>query len=259
MISEKDILQNGNIHIEGLIPDSSNGALKVEIDFKNHKKIAILKPQVTIKPLWDFPDKDLNKRELATFLLSEQLSLNVVPTTVLREVEGIGECLIQNWIDEIANEFVIVKAPNEIPSNYLKILNGYDELNTLIALAHVDSRDLRNLCLFDLIINNADRKGSHLLQDSKNRLWAIDHGVTWHKENKIRTILWGWIGKNFDEEDENLLKKSLEVLQNWQIEKLQILPSEDLKAAIVRIENLLEIGMFPQPSGDWPAVPWPIF
>jgi len=224
-----DLLLTGKIEIEGLIPDSSNGALKVLVSNANESMNAIIKPEVSIRPLWDFPDMDLNNREYATYLLDRALNLNYVPETVMRNVEGIGKSLIQEWVKESDNDLIIVKSPEDIPNDYLKVLQGYDELNKLITLAHKDVRELRNLCLFDLVINNADRKGGHLLVDSDNKMWAIDHGVSWHFESKIRTVLWGWIDESFNDED------------------------------LALVEELLKENNFPQPGDQWPAVPWPIF
>lgn len=254
-----DLLLTGEIEIEGLIPDSSNGALKVLVRNSKTSISAIIKPEVSIRPLWDFPDMDLNNREYATYLLDRALNLNYVPETVMRKVEGIGKSLIQEWVKESDNDLIIVKSPEDIPKDYLKVLQGYDELNKLITLAHKDVRDLRNLCLFDLIINNADRKGGHLLVDSDNRMWAIDHGVSWHFESKIRTVLWGWIDESFNDEDIALLKKAKDVLQKWAKEEIIYLGADEIVQALERVEELLKENTFPQPGDQWPAVPWPIF
>jgi uncharacterized repeat protein (TIGR03843 family) len=237
-----DLLLSGEIEIEGLIPDSSNGALKVLVSNSKQNMHAIIKPEVSIRPLWDFPDMDLNNREYATYLLDRALELSYVPETVMRDVQGIGNSLIQEWVKD-----------------YLKVLQGYDELNKLITLAHKDDRDLRNLCLFDLVINNADRKGGHLLLDTDNKMWAIDHGVSWHQDSKIRTVLWGWIDIAFNEEDINLLEKAKNVLQTWKEEDFNYLSEIEIEQAIKRVDELLEINAFPQPGDQWPAVPWPIF
>jgi len=254
-----DLLLNGEIEIEGLIPDSSNGALKVLVSNSKQSVEAIIKPEVSIRPLWDFPDLDLNNREYATYLLDRELNLNYVPDTVMRNVEGIGKSLIQEWVTESDNDLIIVKSPEDIPEEYLKVLQGYDELNKLITLAHKNNRDLRNLCLFDLVINNADRKGGHLLMDSANKMWAIDHGVSWHFESKIRTVLWGWIDETFNDQDIALLNNAKKVIQTWKDEEFIYLSKEEIEQAIKRVEGLLKENAFPQPGNQWPAVPWPIF
>jgi uncharacterized repeat protein (TIGR03843 family) len=254
-----DLLLNGEIEIEGLIPDSSNGALKVLVSNSKQSVEAIIKPEVSIRPLWDFPDLDLNNREYATYLLDRELNLNYVPYTVMRNVEGIGKSLIQEWVTESDNDLIIVKSPEDIPEEYLKVLQGYDELNKLITLAHKNNRDLRNLCLFDLVINNADRKGGHLLMDSANKMWAIDHGVSWHFESKIRTVLWGWIDETFNDQDIALLNNAKKVIQTWKNEEFIYLSEEEIEQAIKRVDGLLKENAFPQPGDQWPAVPWPIF
>lgn len=258
-MSALEILANGEIEIEGLIHDSSNGALKVTITLNDETLEAILKPDVSIRPLWDFPDRDLNKREYSTYLFDQALNLNNVPSTVIRNVEGIGNALIQEWKKEIENDLVIVKSPDEIPKGYLKVLQGYDELNKLITLAHKDSDQLRRMCLFDLIINNADRKGGHLLNDQNHNFWAIDHGVTWHKDSKIRTVLWGWINKDFNDQDLELLKFAEKILKDWETEEFPFLEPIEIKSGLNRIQDLLTLKRFPQPGEEWPAVPWPIF
>ena len=258
-MNKLDLLLSGEIEIEGLIPDSSNGALKITIRDSDQSMDAIMKPEVSIRPLWDFPDLDLNNREYATYLLDRELDLNYVPETVMRDVEGIGNSLIQEWVKESDNDLIIVKSPEDIPKDYLKVLQGYDELNKLITLAHKDVRDLRNLCLFDLIINNADRKGGHLLMDSANKMWAIDHGVSWHFESKIRTVLWGWIDVAFNKDDLALLERAKKVLQKWDAEDFSYLTKNEIEQAIKRVEELVNGKAFPQPGDQWPAVPWPIF
>jgi uncharacterized repeat protein (TIGR03843 family) len=177
----------------------------------------------------------------------------------MRDVQGIGNSLIQEWVKESDNDLIIVKSPEDIPQDYLKVLQGYDELNKLITLAHKDDRDLRNLCLFDLVINNADRKGGHLLMDTDHKMWAIDHGVSWHQESKIRTVLWGWIDIAFNDEDITLLEKAKNVLQAWKEEDFNYLSEIEIEQSIQRVDELLEINAFPQPGDQWPAVPWPIF
>jgi uncharacterized repeat protein (TIGR03843 family) len=238
-----DLLLSGEIEIEGLIHDSSNGALKVLVSNSQQSMHAIIKPEVSIRPLWDFPDMDLNNREYATYLLDRALELNYVPETVMRDVQGIGNSLIQEWVKESDNDLIIVKSPEDIPQDYLKVLQG----------------DLRNLCLFDLVINNADRKGGHLLMDTDHKMWAIDHGVSWHQESKIRTVLWGWIDIAFNDEDITLLEKAKNVLQAWKEEDFNYLSEIEIEQSIQRVDELLEINAFPQPGDQWPAVPWPIF
>ena len=255
----KSLLSIGEIEIEGLIPDSTNGALKLLITKGDEQIAAIAKPDVSIRPLWDFPKMDLNKREYATFLFDRKLELGFVPETVIRDISGIGNALVQHWIRESENDLIIVQSPDNIPKSYLRVLQGYDELNKLITLAHKDDQDLRKLCLIDLIINNADRKGNHLITDGNNKMWAIDHGVSWHEEPKIRTVLWGWINQEFNDGDLDLLSLAKSTLEDWLANDFQYLENSEIECALERLDELVKNKRFPAPGSEWPAVPWPIF
>lgn len=255
----KSLLSTGEIEIEGLIPDSTNGALKLLITNGDEQIAAIAKPDVSIRPLWDFPNMDLNKREYATFLFDRKLELGFVPETVIRDISGIGNALVQHWIRETENDLIIVQSPDNIPKSYLRVLQGYDELNKLITLAHKDDQDLRKLCLIDLIINNADRKGNHLITDGNNKMWAIDHGVSWHEEPKIRTVLWGWINQEFNDSDLDLLSLAKSTLEDWLANDFQYLEMSEIECALERLDELVKNKRFPAPGSEWPAVPWPIF
>jgi len=255
----KSLLSTGEIEIEGLIPDSTNGALKLLITKGDEQIAAIAKPDVSIRPLWDFPNMDLNKREYATFLFDRKLELGFVPETVIRDIPGFGNALVQHWIRETENDLIIVQSPDNIPKSYLRVLQGYDELNKLITLAHKDDQDLRKLCLIDLIINNADRKGKHLITDGNNKMWAIDHGVSWHEEPKIRTVLWGWINQEFNDSDLDLLSLAKSTLEDWLANDFQYLEMSEIECALERLDELVKNKRFPAPGSEWPAVPWPIF
>jgi len=255
----QSLLSTGEIEIEGLIPDSTNGALKLLITNGDEQIAAIAKPDVSIRPLWDFPNMDLNKREYATFLFDRKLELGFVPETVIRDISGIGNALVQHWIRETENDLIIVQSPDNIPKSYLRVLQGYDELNKLITLAHKDDQDLRKLCLIDLIINNADRKGNHLITDGNNKMWAIDHGVSWHEEPKIRTVLWGWINQEFNDGDLDLLSLAKSTLEDWLANDFQYLENSEIECALERLDELVKNKRFPAPGSEWPAVPWPIF
>ena len=255
----QSLLSTGEIEIEGLIPDSTNGALKLLITKGDEQIAAIAKPDVSIRPLWDFPNMDLNKREYATFLFDRKLELGFVPETVIRDISGIGNALVQHWIRETENDLIIVQSPDNIPKSYLRVLQGYDELNKLITLAHKDDQDLRKLCLIDLIINNADRKGNHLITDGNNKMWAIDHGVSWHEEPKIRTVLWGWINQEFNDGDLDLLSLAKSTLEDWLANDFQYLENSEIECALERLDELVKNKRFPAPGSEWPAVPWPIF
>jgi hypothetical protein len=181
--------------------------------------------------LWDFQDGNLAQREYASFLLSDKLELNIVPPTILRDGPyGLG--MVQAWID--------------IDTNI-----------DLMTYFQKDDPQLRQLALFDAILNNTDRKIGHLLPTVDGHLYACDHGVTFHEEDKLRTVLWQWAGENLNDDEISLLQKATSILSSNVFEEL--LTENEIKAAINRVNRIVQDGRYPEPSEDWPAVPWPPF
>ncbi|WP_235608920.1 SCO1664 family protein, partial [Frankia casuarinae] len=176
----------------------------------------------------------LAARELAAYEVSEQLGLGIVPPTILRD-GPFGEGMVQLWIDT-------------------------DVTVDLVALTRSDDSQLRRIALFDVVINNADRKGGHLLPAPSGRIHGIDHGVTFHTDGKLRTLLWTWRGRRLDAEETALLDDLREALAGPFRDRLEeLLTVTEVDALTVRVDGLLAEGRFPLPSGDWPAIPWPPF
>ena len=228
-----ELLNTGAITVTGRLVDASNATLFASIESDKAQGQCIYKPIAGERPLWDFPDGQLAHREYAAFLISEFLSLHIVPPTVLRDGPfGLG--MVQLWID-------------------------IDEEIDLAQYFSQDDPQLRTMALFDAVINNTDRKIGHLLPDKSGRLFGCDHGVTFHSEYKLRTVLWQWAG-------EPLLDSEIEILQKAIYEFAQIedalndyLTKDELVALEIRIRELLESGTFPLPNPDWPSIPWPAF
>jgi uncharacterized repeat protein (TIGR03843 family) len=154
----------------------------------------VYKPIAGERPLWDFPDGRLAHREVAAYVVSEALGWSVVPETWLREgPHGLG--MVQRWVtaDESVEPVTIVPE-GSVPSGYLHVFDGYDALDRAVSLAHEDAPALRRMAVFDAITNNADRKGGHVLPVAGGHRYGCDHGLTFHDEPKLRTILWGWHG-----------------------------------------------------------------
>lgn len=227
MNSESTWLSSGEITIIGRIADASNATLLAEIaDAK-----VVYKPVAGERPLWDFPDGNLASREFAAYHVSEMLGLGVVPRTVFRDGPyGFG--IVQEWIEE-------------------------DPAIDIVELAQSDSDSIRKIAFYDLLINNGDRKFGHLLAVSLDRIYAIDHGVTFNSENKLRTVLWQWAGEEFSETERNLLEQFVEIFESSDVKDL--ITDREMEATLSRVSNLQETGTFPYPSPDWPAVPWPPF
>ena len=228
-----ELLNTGAITVTGRLVDASNATLFASLETDKAQGQCIYKPIAGERPLWDFPDGQLAHREYAAFLISEFLSLHIVPPTVLRDGPfGLG--MVQLWID-------------------------IDEEIDLAQYFSQDDPQLRTMALFDAIINNTDRKIGHLLPDKSGRLFGCDHGVTFHSEYKLRTVLWQWAG-------EPLLDSEIEILQKAIYEFAQIedalndyLTKDELVALEIRIRELLESETFPLPNPDWPSIPWPAF
>jgi len=224
-----DLILNGNLMVVGRLVDASNATLLANVEGSDPLIEVIYKPVAGERPLWDFPDGNLANREYAAYLLSDLAKFNIVPYTVLRE-GPFGFGMVQEWI---------------------KI----DETIDVVEFGQSFDHQLRKLALFDAIINNTDRKFGHLLVDEKGVLKGCDHGVAFHYEDKLRTVLWQFSEQPFLPEELSLLNnvKSIdlyEVFSNY-------LTKDEIAAISSRTDNLISSARFPEPSDSWPAVPWP--
>jgi len=231
-------LNNATLTVTGRLIDASNATLYAMCtvkDSQGEREFAcIYKPIAGERPLWDFPDGTLANREYLTFLLSHWLDQHLVPPTILRD-GPYGTGMVQMWI-EIDPEI-------ELMDFYAK-----------------DDPRLRSLALFDVIINNTDRKIGHLIPSAEGHLYGCDHGVTFHEEDKLRTVLWQWAGQRFTESETDLLHKAREIFTTSKREIIEgLIEQVEIQATIARIDKALMEGSFPQPNPDWPAVPWPPF
>ena len=223
----------GTLEVTGRLVDASNATLYGECTFHDEKMAVIYKPIAGERPLWDFPDGNLAHREYASYLISEYSGWKVVPPTVLREGPfGLG--MVQQWID-------------------------IDESIDLALYYREDNENLRRMALFDAVINNTDRKIGHLLPVVDGSLLGCDHGVTFHEENKLRTVIWQFAERELTPDEKHTLAELVTRL-HIESEVLHGLITEiEFGALIARIGGLMESGKFPSPSEDWPAVPWPPF
>ena len=231
-------LNNATLTVTGRLIDASNATLYAMCtvkDSEGEREFAcIYKPIAGERPQWDFPDGTLANREYLTFLLSHWLDLHLVPPTILRD-GPYGTGMVQMWID-IDPE--------------IELMDFY---------THDDHR-LRSLALLDVIINNTDRKIGHLIPSIDGNLYGCDHGVTFHEEDKLRTVLWQWAGQSFTKAEIDLLNTAREIFLVSKREIIEgLIEIEEIQATISRIDRALIAGSFPQPNPDWPAVPWPPF
>jgi hypothetical protein len=237
MSSLVDAMQSGELSVTGRLVDASNatlyGVIK-SIDGAESDEIRVIyKPVAGERPLWDFPDGNLANREYAAFLISEIAKWNLVPTTILRE-GPFGPGMVQQWID-------------------------IDETVDLALFYSQDKPLLRKLALFDAVINNTDRKIGHLLPTADGKLMGCDHGVTFHHEDKLRTVLWQWAGMALSDQEIIELRKLVEGILKERVVFQELLTEIELQALFARIDRLISSGIFPEPSDEWPAVPWPPF
>jgi uncharacterized repeat protein (TIGR03843 family) len=211
---------------------SSNNAMVVRVT--PGELLAVWKPTRGERPLFDFPIGTLSRREVAAFLLSEATPLGIVPPTILRE-GPYGEGMLQQWIEVD------------------------DSVDVVQLVLDADPR-LRRVALFDAIVNNTDRKGGHLLPVEGGHLYAVDHGVTFSMQPKLRTLLWSWEGEPFSPDEIAVLERVRRELDGPLGAALrELLFGGEVDATAERVEALLASGVFPGPNADWPAIPWPPF
>ncbi|MBU8548810.1 SCO1664 family protein [Streptomyces sp. Babs14] len=255
-----DLLALGELTVRGRIRDASNAALYCTVTHQGREVACVYKPVAGERPLWDFPDGTLAQREVAAYEVSEATGWGLVPPTVLRD-GPYGEGMVQLWIETVPETDLLALVDTEEPGPGWKAvaLAEVGEGRTAL-LVHADDERLRRLAVLDAVINNADRKGGHLLPAAGERLYGIDHGVTFHAEDKLRTLLWGWAGEPLTGEALAVLDGLREALKDGGTLATRlgalITPAE-LEATRARVASLIESGKHPEPGGEWPAIPWP--
>ena len=228
------LLREGELSVEGRLLDASNATLYCATTLDGVTAACVYKPVQGERPLWDFPDGTLAGRELAAYLVSEASGWDVVPPTVMRDGPfGSGMC--QLWVD-------------------------VDETVDLSELARSDHPDLRRMAVFDAVVNNADRKGGHLLPRGDGRVQGVDHGICFSSEDKLRTLLWQWRGLPLTDEAVEVLSRVRAELEGALGDALHDhLTRREVRRTVERVDRLLTTRRHPQPSPDWPAIPWPPF
>jgi uncharacterized repeat protein (TIGR03843 family) len=254
-----DLLNAGRMELEGRLVDASNTTLRAVITLDGLRARCVYKPVRGERPLWDFPDGTLADREVAAYLVSEATGWNAVPPTVLRDGPlGWGMC--QLWIDEPeeAEPLLGFVPTGAVPAGWRPVLDAADDDGQRYVLAHADDGRLARLAALDVVINNADRKGGHVLHAGDGRVYGVDHGVCFHVEDKLRTILWGFLGQRLPEETCETLTRLREALDGGLGERLAAhLTRAEVEATRRRLRRLLTAGRYPTPGGTWPSVPWP--
>ena len=233
-MNKHEAITSNELFVTGRLVDASNATLYAHVVHNDLELTCIYKPIAGERPLWDFDQGCLAHREYAAYCVSNYLGLNLVPFTVLRDGPyGLG--MVQEWIE-------------------------IDQSIDLSEYFSQDRKELRSMALFDAIINNTDRKIGHLLPTKGGRTYGCDHGVTFHEDDKLRTVLWQWAGERFLPDEVEVLQKCRIGLLGQLGETLKpLLTESEIKACISRIDRMLKDQSFPEPSPNWPAVPWPAF
>jgi uncharacterized repeat protein (TIGR03843 family) len=250
-------LVTGELTLTGRVTTASNATFVGEVD----GVVVVYKPIAGERPLWDFPDGDLASREVAAWHVSEALGWDVVPRTWLRD-GPLGLGMVQLWCDVDPEQDAVDLLPSaDVPDvGWRTVLEGLDEEDEPVSLVHEDSASLRRMAVFDVVVNNADRKGAHVLAMTDGRRHGVDHGLTLHAEHKLRTVLWGWAGEPLTSDELDGVARVEEQLGGELGAVLGGLVTEvELAALRDRCERLRSTGTFPAPEGQAPAVPWPLF
>ncbi len=229
-------LQSGKLTLSGQFVHGSNFTYLATVTREGQEYPAVYKPSRGAQPLWDFPEMTLARREVAAFLVSEALGWELVPPTVYRRDAPHGPGSLQLFIE-------------------------HDPNYHYFTFSEEDRQRLRPVALFDLVVNNADRKGGHILIDPHNHLWLIDHGLCFHVEDKLRTVVWDFSGEPIPDELSASLEKLVGELESSSsgLTRLlgKILARKEIAAAAQRIRRLLAACQFPSPIGSRRPYPWP--
>jgi uncharacterized repeat protein (TIGR03843 family) len=251
-----EALLTGELTLHGRVMPASNATFIGEIDDRR----VVYKPVAGERPLWDFPDGTLAAREEASYVVSEALGWDVVPATFRRDgPHGFG--MVQVWQEPDPVEVAVTLVPeDEVPDGWRHVFDGLDERDRLVSLIHEDTPALRRMAVFDVVVNNADRKGGHVLAMAGGHRYGVDHGLTFHVEHKLRTVLWGWAGELLGTDDLTCLEKLRDQLDDELGDRLgELLTSHEVEAARRRVARLLRTRMLPEPGQGWRAIPWPPF
>lgn len=222
-------LRYGDLELKGQFMLGSNYTFLVEVTYDDKTYPAVYKPSRGEQPLWDFPENSLARREVAAYLVSESLGFHIVPFTALRDDGPYGAGSIQQYIQ-------------------------YDPDYHYFNFSDDDKQLLKPVVLFDLLINNADRKGGHVFFENETRnLFAIDHGICFHEDDKLRTVLWDFGGQKIPDD----LLTRLSLPPNLLADLERYLSPREISALCARAESIVKRGIFPRQPRDRRAMPWP--
>jgi len=247
----------GELTLHGRVLPASNATFVGELGGVR----VVYKPIAGERPLWDFPDGTLAAREVAAYAVSEALGWNIVPPTVLGDGPH-GPGMVQLWRDEVEDQSPVdIVGEGEVPDGFRHVFDGLDAHDQAVSLVHEDSASLRRMALFDVVVNNADRKGGHVLPMPDGHRFGVDHGLTFHVEHKLRTVLWGFVAEPITDDEAAGLRRLGAALQGDLGATLaDLLADDEVATTSRRLSRLLARGAFPAPATSaYPVIPWPPF
>jgi uncharacterized repeat protein (TIGR03843 family) len=278
-IPTADPLRDGELVILGRIPTASNATLVCDAVLDGAEVRCVYKPERGEVPLWDFPDGTLAGREVASFLISDALGWQVIPTTVYRD-GPLGRGMVQRWVLTADNsdpgtrhdpaqelptpkvDLVDLCPADTVPVGYRPIVRALDGMGEPVVLVHADDPRLQRMAVLDVILNNADRKGGHVLEGLDGGVYGVDHGICLHSDDKLRTVLWGWAGETIPGHlvaDLAGLADHLATSDHPVTTELgEHITEIEIIALAERVTELATRGTMPHPPGHRP-IPWPPF
>jgi len=259
----RTVLGDGDLTVVGQLVQASNATLVCDAALGGSTVRCVYKPVRGERPLWDFPDGTLAGREVASYLVCEALGWDVIPTTLLRD-GPFGTGMVQRWIDTCEPDpthldLVDICPVDAVPDGYLPVLRARDMDGSAVVLVHADDTRLHRMAVLDVVLNNADRKGGHVLDGADGRVYGVDHGICLHSHDKLRTVLWGWAGRPLDPTLLTDLDKLARRLDDEFGDVLaEHITDTEIEALRDRILALLDDPVMPHPYGDR-RIPWPTF
>ncbi|HSN07075.1 MAG TPA: SCO1664 family protein [Candidatus Angelobacter sp.] len=267
-----EVLRRGSLTVEGRLVDASNATLLAVAELDGVEVACVYKPTAGERPLWDFPDSTLGLREVAAYEVSAALGWNLVPPTVWRDDGPFGQGMAQAWVtppdggDMVPGGGLVDVVPRgRTPEGWLEVLDAHGQGGDPVTLVHADDADLRRMCVFDSVVNNADRKGGHVLHgrvlaDAEPATYGVDHGVTFSEHEKLRTVLWGWAGRPVDDATLADLERLSDDLGGELGDTLStLLTRRELARTRQRVSRRIREAAYPLPGDGWPSLPWPAF
>jgi uncharacterized repeat protein (TIGR03843 family) len=264
------LLADGRIEVQGRLVGASNATLYAGISLDGVEAACVYKPVSGERQLWDFPDGSLAGREVASYLVSEASGWHLVPPTIYRD-GPFGPGSVQLWVEQPTDDpgagVVDVVRRDRVPEGWLHVLDAQDGVGEPVSLVHADHVDLARMAALDVVLNNADRKGGHVLDNGAGGLVGVDHGLTFNVDEKLRTVLWGWAGAAMPEEIVEVVARLARDLaawcerpgEGWVDDLNEYVTREEITLTARRARVLARRGRFPRQADGWPAIPWPPF